>query len=147
MGAFPGRVTICMSAEFVDTNILVYAHDSSSPTKQQICIELVDRLSASRFGRLSTQVLVEFFSAVTRKLDLRPAVAIEILNDLAVWLVYSPSADDVIEAALLSAKHSISIWDALIIQAALASRCTILWSEDMQHGRRFQTLVVRSPFA
>lgn len=136
-----------MSAEFVDTNILVYAHDSSSPRKQQICIELVDRLSASRFGRLSTQVLVEFFSAVTRKLDVRPAVAVEILSDLAAWLVYSPSADDVVEAARLSAKHSISIWDALIVQAALASHCTILWSEDMQHGRRFQTLVVRSPFA
>lgn len=135
-----------MSAEFVDTNIFVYAHDSSSPRKQQISIELIDRLSASRSGRLSTQVLVEFFSAVTRKLDLRPSIAVEIMSDLAAWLVYAPSAEDVMEAARLSGKHSISIWDALIIQAALGSRCTTLWSEDLQHGRRFQTLVIRNPF-
>jgi predicted nucleic acid-binding protein len=135
-----------MSGEFVDTNIFVYAHDSSSPRKQQISIELIDRLSATRLGRLSTQVLVEFFSAVTRKLDLRPAIAVDILSDLAAWLVYAPSADDVMEAARLSARHSISVWDALIVQAALGSRCTILWSEDLQHGRRFQTLVIRNPF-
>jgi predicted nucleic acid-binding protein len=135
-----------MSAEFVDTNIFVYAHDSSSPRKQQISIELIDRLSATRSGRLSTQVLIEFFSAVTRKLNLRPSTAVEIMSDLAAWLVYAPSAEDVMEAARLSVRHSISIWDSLIIQAALGSRCTTLWSEDLQHGRRFQTLVIRNPF-
>jgi predicted nucleic acid-binding protein len=135
-----------MSAEFVDTNIFVYGHDSSSPRKQQISIQLIDRLSAARSGRLSTQVLLEFFSAMTRKLKLRPAIAVEILGDLTTWLVYAPSSEDVLEAARMSAKHSISIWDALIVQSALGSRCTTLWSEDLQHGRQFQTVVVRNPF-
>jgi len=55
-----------MSAEFVDTNIFVYAHDKTSPGKQKISIELLERLSAERTGRFSTQVLLEFFSVVTR---------------------------------------------------------------------------------
>jgi predicted nucleic acid-binding protein len=83
---------------------------------------------------------------VTRKLGLSASIAIEILDDLATWGVYTPAAEDVIDAARLSAKHSLSIWDALIIQSAIRSSCTILWSEDLQHGRRFGALAIRNPF-
>ena len=60
-------------------------------------------------------MLLEFFSAVTRKLGLPANIAIEILDDLAKWPVYSPSAKDIVEAARLAARHSLSIWDALIV--------------------------------
>ena len=135
-----------MSVEFVDTNILVYAHDRTSPNKQRISIDLLERLDAERTGRFSTQVLLEFYSAVTRKLRLSADIAAAILDDLARWPVYTPSAEDIVESARLAAKHSFSIWDALIVQSAIRSECDILWSEDLQHGRRFQTLIIRNPF-
>lgn len=124
-----------MSAEFVDTNILVYAHDKTSPGKQRISIDLLERLSADRIGRFSTQVLLEFFNAVTRKLGLSANVAIEILDDLAMWPVYSPSAEDIVDSARLAAKHSLSIWDALIVQSAIRSECVLPFHQRARRSR------------
>ncbi|HXG58165.1 MAG TPA: PIN domain-containing protein [Thermoanaerobaculia bacterium] len=135
-----------MSAEFLDTSVLIYAHDASSPRRRTIAIDLIERLSAERTGRISTQVLLEFFAAVTRKLRMRASVAAEILEDLATWTVHAPAADDALEAARLASRHSLSIRDAMIVRSALQSGCGILWSEELPHGRRFQSMVVRNPF-
>ena len=134
-----------MSAEFIDTNILVYAHDSTSSRKQAIAIELIDRLSAARSGRLSTQVLLEFF-ATARKAGLTPAIAADIVDDFSSWSVYTPTGADVSAATRLSIKQTISIWDALILTAAMRSGCDVLWSEDLQDGRYFGSLRVQNPF-
>ena len=134
-----------MSAEFIDTNILVYAHDSTSSRKQAIAIELIDRLSAARTGRLSTQVLLEFF-ATARKAGLTPAIAADIVDDFSRWSVYTPTGADVSAATRLSIKQTVSIWDALILTSAMRSGCDVLWSEDLQDGRYFGSLRVQNPF-
>lgn len=134
-----------MSVEFVDTNILIYAHDAASPAKRAVALELIGRLSAGRNGRLSTQVLLEFF-ATSRKIGLQRAVAAEIVEDLTSWPVYAPTVEDVSVAVGFSIRQTISVWDSLIIHSALQSGCDILWSEDLQDGRRFGTLRVQNPF-
>ena len=134
-----------MSAEFIDTNILVYAHDSTSSRKRAIAIELIDRLSAARTGRLSTQVLLEFF-ATARKAGLTPAIAADIVDDFSRWSVYTPTGADVSAATRLSIKQTVSIWDALILTSAMRSGCDVLWSEDLQDGRYFGSLRVQNPF-
>jgi predicted nucleic acid-binding protein len=134
-----------MSVDFVDTNILVYAHDAAAPPKRALALELIGRLSAGRNGRVSPQVLLEFF-ATTRKIGLSRAVAAEIVDDLTSWPVYAPTVEDVTMAIGLSIRQTISIWDALIIRCALQTGCDILWSEDLQDGRRFGSLRVQNPF-
>jgi len=134
-----------MSAEFIDTNILVYAHDTTSSRKQAMAIELIDRLSAARSGGLSTQVLLELF-ATARKPGLTPTIAADIVDDFSRWSVYTPTGADVSAATRLSIKQTVSIWDALILTSAMRSGCDVLWSEDLQDGRRFGSLRVQNPF-
>jgi predicted nucleic acid-binding protein len=85
---------------FVDTNILVYAHDDSAADKRDQARALVEQLWESRDGCLSVQVLQEFFVTVTRKIakPLSPAMAKEIIADLARWYVHTPAPDDVLAA-------------------------------------------------
>lgn len=137
-----------MSGEFLDTNILVYAHDSSAEDKQKIARQLVERLWNAGSGRLSTQVLLEFFWTVTRKVaqPLAPHRAVEILEDLAGWQVYAPGPTDVIRGVRISFRYKLTLWDSMIVLAAIESGAEILWSEDLSPGARFETVVVRNPF-
>jgi predicted nucleic acid-binding protein len=137
-----------MNGEFVDTNIIVYAHDPTAGQKHAAALTLLQNLWESGAGRISIQVLQECYAALTRKAPklLKPDAVIALIEDFATWEVYAPTATDVVAATRLATKHVVSIWDAMIVQAALASRCSILWSEDWQHGRRFGTLTVRNPF-
>lgn len=137
-----------MSGEFVDTNILVYAHDPTVPRKHAAARELVTNLWDSGDGVISVQVLQELFWTVTRKVPkpLGAGEAIALLTDLAAWTVYAPKADDVIEAAQLAVRRRLPFWDAMIVQAAMAAGAEILWSEDFRVGTKFDRLVVQSPF-
>lgn len=138
-----------MSVEFVDTNIVVYAHDSSAGSKNEIATGLVLRLAEEGSGRLSVQVLQEFYWTVTRKVPkpLTSRRALEIVEDLATWPVYEPGSVDVIRAAELGIRHRLSFWDAMIVTTAIESGAGILWSEDLSNGARYDSLIVRNPFA
>jgi predicted nucleic acid-binding protein len=131
---------------FVDTNVLVYADDARDPAKQANARELLRRLLGERTGKLSLQVLQEFFAAATSKLGLAAVEArrrIEIFSNLDVVKL---DVDDVLAAIDLHRLHDLSIWDALIVRAALMSGCRTLYTEDLQHGRRFEGLVIVDPF-
>lgn len=143
-----GVAKISMSAEFVDTNVLVYAHDNSAGSKREIARDLLKRLWQERTGRLSVQVLLEFFWTVTRKVaePLSPQKAAEIVDDLAGWDVYSPGPAEVMQAIRWATRHRLNIWDAMIVTAAIESGAETLWTEDLQDGRRFETAIVRNPF-
>lgn len=132
--------------EFLDTNVLIYAHDARDPRKRACARELLRRLLRERRGVLSIQVLQEFFAAATRKLGMPSEVARLNVSSYARFDVVSLSVPDVIAAIDLHRLHHFSIWDALIVRAALNGACTTLHSEDMQHGRAIDTLVVRDPF-
>lgn len=136
-----------MSARsFLDTNILVYTDDGDSPAKQQRAIDLYADCRERRRGVVSTQVLQEYFVTVTRNLGVDAAIARRKTQLFAGLDVVVLGVDDVLAAIDLHRLHRISLWDALIVRAALASRCTQLYSEDLQHGWTLDGLQVVDPF-
>ncbi len=135
-----------LPGEFVDTNILIYAFDTTAGNKRQVAVELISRLWLDRLGCISLQVLQEFYVAATRKAILRPEEAGLQVHRLGRWRVHRPSVEDVLAAIDLHRGHSVSFWDGLILRSAQASQCSILWSEDMASGQRWGNLEVRNPF-
>jgi len=131
---------------FVDTNVLVCADDALDPAKQAAARGVLRRLFVERSGKLSLQVLQEFFAAATGKLGLAAVDArrrVEIFSHMEVVRL---DVDDVLAAIDLHRLHELSIWDALIVRAAVLSGCRTLYTEDLQHGRRFEGLQVVDPF-
>jgi predicted nucleic acid-binding protein len=136
-----------MNAEFVDTNILVYAHDTAAGGKYYVAIELIERVTLEETAALSTQVLIELYSALTSKLRMTGEEAESILQRLEPWPIHQPAHADLIRASQIHRQHRISWWDALIINSAIELECTTLWSEDLNHGQQYGPVTVRNPFA
>lgn len=133
---------------FVDTNVLVYAHDVSETDKRTKARALVLKgLSEDRIV-LSAQVLSEFFVTITQKVKhpLPVAKAREELEILRAATLIDIDADLVLEAVDLKIKHKNSYWDSLIIAAALKGSCRRLYSEDLQSGQRLGPLEIVNPF-
>jgi predicted nucleic acid-binding protein len=138
-----------MGPEFVDANIFVYAHDSSAGRKHDAAKALIERLWTDNCGCVSVQVLQEFFVTVTKKVakPLPVDVATERIRELAVWPVFSPTADDVLDAIGIQKAARISFWDAMIVHAAAERGCEILWTEDLNDGQTIRGVRVRNPFS
>jgi predicted nucleic acid-binding protein len=133
---------------FVDTNILVYAHDDSAGDKRDQARVVVEQLWESRDGCLSVQVLQEFFVIVTRKIakPLSAETAKEIVADLSHWHVHVPAADDVLGAIGLHQRAGISFWDAMIVSSAAEIGCDVVYSEDLNAGQDYSGVRVENPF-
>ena len=134
---------------FIDTNILAYAHDVSEQRRQPIAAALLDDLWRAREGALSTQVLTEFYVVATRKFDppLSRREARGLVDVYSAWQVVQVDPPLILAASALEEQHSLSFWDALIVEAARRSGADRLVSEDLQHGRRIAGLVIENPFA
>lgn len=136
-----------MSARsFLDTNVLIYADDHDTPEKQSIALDLIERCFLRRCGVISTQILQEYFVTVTRKLGVDPAIAkqkVELLSRLDLVVI---RLEDILGAIDLHRLHGFSFWDALVIRAAQQSKCSILYTEDLQHGRTMDGLTIVNPF-
>jgi len=132
---------------FVDTNVLFYAEDLDAGPKRPRAQELLRELVASGNAVLSHQVLRELFAASRSKLSLAAEDAKRRLQTYARLEVIELSLTDLFAAIDLHRLHPLSIWDALIVRAALVSRCRVLYSEDMQDGREIDGLEIRNPFA
>ena len=132
---------------FVDTNILVYAHDRSAGLKHERARELIERLWNSGAGVLSTQVLQELCVSLRRKLD--PPLDVDevrgLIHDYLSWEVVVNGPEGVIQALEIENRHRISFWDALIVQAAESAGASVLYSEDLGHGQRLTTVRVVNP--
>ncbi|HZY46016.1 MAG TPA: PIN domain-containing protein, partial [Anaerolineae bacterium] len=111
--------------QFVDTNILVYAHDSSAGAKHIRARALLAELWRSNTGCLSIQVLQEFYVNITRKVarPLDQDTARQIIVDLGRWTVHSPTVNEVVEAIALQERHTLSFWDAMIVTSAIHLGC------------------------
>jgi predicted nucleic acid-binding protein len=133
---------------FVDTNVLVYAHDPSERRKSATADALLTKLWRSGEGALSTQVLQEFYNVATTKLDpkLSPLRARTIVADYAEWLIVETTPQLIVSASILHEHHAVSFWDAMIVEAAVLAGAEVLVTEDLQHGRRFGELTVHDPF-
>lgn len=134
--------------QFVDTNILIYAHDLSSGQKHTQARGLIQELWQSGEGCLSVQVLQEFYVNVTQRVakPLALEVAAQIIADLSVWQIHRPGVEDVLDAIRLQDRYQISFWDAMIIASAVQLGCQTLWTEDLNSGRVYDRVTVLSPF-
>jgi predicted nucleic acid-binding protein len=133
---------------FVDTNILMYAHDTSAGEKHERAKALVEELWRDRTGVVSTQVLQEL-SVNLRKKVRRPLDAKatrDIVTDYLTWQVVVNSGDSILEALDIEARYQVSFWDALVIQAAVAAGAETLYSEDLSDGQRYGAVRVKNPF-
>jgi predicted nucleic acid-binding protein len=146
-GAGHGRGTTSTTVRpFVDTNVFVYAHDADEPAKRERALELLAEHAASLV--VSTQVLAEFYVVTTRKLakPLEPEVAAAQLDDLSRGTVVGMDSDLVRSAVSLSREHGLSLWDAMIVRAAVRGGCDVLFSEDMTDGATLDGVRVSNPF-
>ena len=137
-----------MSAKcFVDTNILMYAHDTAAGEKHERARALVEGLWQARTGVVSTQVLQELIFNLRRKAakPLDPAAAREVVVDYLAWHVVVNSGESILHALDLEQQHRISFWDALIVHAAEVSGSSVLYSEDLSHGQRYGAVTVVNP--
>jgi predicted nucleic acid-binding protein len=133
---------------FVDTNILMYAHDTAAGEKHPRAKVLVEDLWQNRSGVVSTQVLQELAVNLRRKAKkpLDAKAAREVVSDYLAWQVVVNGGDSILEALDLEARYQISFWDALIIQAAHTAGVEILYSEDLSDGQRYGGVRVKNPF-
>lgn len=130
----------------LDTNLLVYADAADEPVKQRRSIQQITSLRAQGAAVLSTQVLQEYVNVALRKLQLPPALIRERLAFYSRFDIV-PATPEIIETALnLHVLHGLAFYDALIVQAAIASGCDCVLSEDMQHGAVVQGVRILNPF-
>ena len=136
------------TSTFVDTNVLVYAHDATEIEKQPIARAIIEELWEGRSGVLSTQVLQEFYVVATRKLSppMARAEARELVALYATWRTILIDASLVLDASVLEEQAQMSFWDALIVGAALRAGAARLISEDLGDGRRIDGLGIENPF-
>ena len=133
---------------FVDTNLWAYRLDCREPEKPAFIRDWLRELALEHEIVISTQVLIELRSVLTRKLE-PPLSWLDTratLEALAEFEVVPASADLILDAHELSRAEKLSWFDALIVEAAIRSGCERLYSEDLGHGQRFGSLTVTNPF-
>lgn len=134
---------------FVDTNVLIYAHDIDAGRKHDVAKAVLRDLWAERAGVLSTQVLQEFYVNATRKLKkpLARQEARSVVETYAAWCVDSITPADVAAAFQIEDRARIGFWDALIVAVAVRSGARRLLSEDLNAGQSIAGLTIHNPFA
>lgn len=137
-----------MSADFLDTNVLVYAYDVGEPEKRSTAQRLLKRALAGEMI-ISAQVLAEFAATLLHKA--RPAASdeemIDILRDLSPIKLVGADADMVRRAVDAHAAYGLHFYDGMIVAAAERARCERIWSEDFNHGQKYFGVTVANPFA
>lgn len=133
---------------FVDTNILIYAHDLSAGNKHNKAAYLIEHLWETETGVISTQVLQEFYVTITRKIKnpVKPVHAREIIRNYLAWPVQSNDPEMTISASEIEERNRISFWDALIVAAALKLQAGKIVTEDLNHGQLIEGIRIENPF-
>jgi len=133
---------------FLDTNIVVYAHDRTSGEKYKIAKEIFEKLWKERRGILSTQVLQEFFYIATIKIrdPLSLLKAKEVVEKLLHWQVVVNDGRNILQAIEIHKKYKYSFWDSLIVQAAISGEAEVLLTEDLQNGQVIDSVKIVNPF-
>jgi len=136
------------ASRFVDSNILIYAHDSEAGRKREVARLSLQELWETNSGVLSTQVLQEFYVNVTRKIP-RPiarGTARDIVRQYGAWTVVTIDPDMVCQASELEERCQLSFWDAMVVIAARASGADTLLTEDLNHGQMIAGVRIHNPF-
>jgi predicted nucleic acid-binding protein len=132
---------------FVDTNILIYAHDADAKSKHEVAKSVLAELWSQRTGILSTQVLQEFYVNVTRKIaiPLSKDVARSVIKSYAIWCAETTPAD-ISSAFQIEDEARIGFWDALIVACAVRSGAICILSEDLNAGQMIAGIRIENPF-
>ena len=132
---------------FVDTNIFVYARDSSDKKKQSMARRIIASLKREDLLVISSQVVTEFCSVMTAKLKSPPN---KVKSDVLLMLELEPvplSAEVLRQGLTLYEQYSLSWWDSWIIAAAIESNCGVIYSEDLSTGATYHGVKVVNPFS
>jgi predicted nucleic acid-binding protein len=131
---------------FLDTNVVVYAFDRSDPAKQRIAQAVLD--STERLV-VSTQVLLETWWVLTRKLaaPLDEQTASDVIRELSLLPVVQADTALVTRAIETARRWQLTVWDAMILEAASSAACSHVLTEDLQHGQIFDGVTIDNPFA
>ncbi|NLU50194.1 MAG: PIN domain-containing protein [Syntrophomonadaceae bacterium] len=135
--------------QFVDTNILIYAHDVTAGVKHEKARDLLKSLWETGLGCLSIQVLQEFYVTVVQKVarPLQPDMASQIICDLSQWRIHMPRVGDILEAIEIHQRNKLSFWDAMIVCSARKLDCGVIWTEDLNEGQVYEGVKALSPFS
>jgi len=131
---------------FVDTNVLIYALDQANPKKQEAARLWRTELWKSRRGRISFQVLQEFYVKITQNWPKARQEARSEVRDLLAWRPVSVDEAILERAWKIQDRYRLSFWDALIVAAAKATSCRYLLTEDLQANQDLDGLLVVNPF-
>ncbi|MGH9688513.1 MAG: PIN domain-containing protein [Candidatus Acidiferrales bacterium] len=133
---------------FIDTNVLLYAHDIDGGAKHDVAKQVLRRLWQERVGLLSVQVLQEFYVNATRKIPtpLSKQSARLVVSSYALWCGETTSAE-VSVAFRIEDESQISFWDALIVASAMRAGAERILSEDLNAGQRIAGILIENPFA
>ena len=133
---------------FVDSNILIYAHDKDAGTKQRQAAERLKKLWDTQLGLLSTQVLQEFYVNVTRKIKkpLRSDLAREVVRNYGLWVESPITPATVVRASEIGEIWRLSFWDSMILAAAEQDGAGELLTEDLHSGQKIAGIRVVNPF-
>jgi predicted nucleic acid-binding protein len=139
-------MTAAADLVFFDTNVLLYTLDAGNSAKQAMALEWRNAGWELRVGRLSWQVLNEFYANATGKMKASPAIARTMVDSYACWQAVDFSLGLIHNAWHWVDHAGVSYWDALIVAAAERSGCRWLLTEDFQEGRKFGAIQVVNPF-
>jgi len=134
---------------FVDTNILIYAHDIDSGSKHDAAVKIITDLWEKANGILSNQVLQEFYIVITRKIPKPTSLseARSIIRNYLKWQIEENNSNSILRASEIQEKYNISFWDALIIAAAQQAGATKIITEDMNSGQTIESILIENPFS
>jgi len=136
-----------MSKTFIDTNILIYCLDQADPVKRSQARALLKSLQERHSGVVvSTQVFQEFYVVATNKLGVEPLLAKKIISSLANFETVTVDLLLIKQAIDICVADNTSFWDALIVSAATAAQCEIIWTEDLNHGQLINGVKIENPF-
>ena len=127
----------------IDTNILIYMFSPEDPSKRAKAIQAVRGLEKQ--GIVSTQVLQEFYWISTRKLRMNPLESKTIVAEFTEGEVVSTTPNLILDAIDLSIVSGFTIWDSLIVQAAIAGRCSRIFTADLNHGQVVKGIKIVNP--
>ena len=132
---------------FIDTNVIVYAYDEDAPAKRDEARRIIKDALIKNSGVVSGQVLSETYVTLTRKIGISTNDALDEIRRYSRFRVVEITSNLVLRAIEIQADCQLSYWDSLIIAAAEFASCDIVWSEDLNDGQRYGSVIVRNPFA
>ncbi len=133
---------------FVDTNILIYAHDRDAGIKNILANSLIKKIWQTENGVISTQVIQEFYVNITRKIPnpLPRTIVRALVSNYFTWQVEVNGPGTILLASEIEERYSLSFWDSLIVAAASQAKVEKILTEDLQSGHLIEGILIENPF-